>query len=125
MTDVRFGTAISCIDGRIQRRVLDQLELRFGVRNIDTITAPGAVKFLVGEQGDEGRMLLSSALVSAIAHESTDIAVIAHSECAGNPVPDSVQKEQLTTARRILTEAFPEAEILALFLDLKTGFSKV
>lgn len=125
MATARFATAISCIDGRIQLRVLDQIELRFGARNIDNITSPGAVQHLAGEVSEAGRHLLKAAETSIAAHDSTQIAVIAHSDCAANQVPDATQKQQLVAAQETLAGAFPEAEVLALFLDLKTGFARV
>lgn len=105
--------------------MLDQLELRFGVRNIDNITSPGAVKHLAGTITEPGRLLIESVQISGTVHNSSQLAVIAHSDCAANQVPDATQKEQLTQAAAVLSESLPGMEVLALFLDLKTGFAAV
>jgi Putative carbonic anhydrase len=121
----RFATAVSCIDGRIQTRVIDQVMLRFGARHVDNITAPGAVRHLAGETTDTGDFLLEHVRIAMQAHQSSEVAIIAHATCAGNPVPDAKQKEQLRAATQLVEERFPGATVVGLFLDLKTGFEKV
>ena len=44
----KFGAVISCMDGRIQTRTIDQVMTRFGVRYVDNITSTGAVQHLDG-----------------------------------------------------------------------------
>jgi carbonic anhydrase len=121
----RYATVINCMDGRFQIRVIDHLQTRFGARNIDNITAPGAVKHLAGRVGSVGETLLENVATSVDKHDSRQVAVVAHGDCVGNPVPDSTQKNQLREARTLLTERFPSAEVLALFLDPRTGFERI
>ncbi|MFZ0624929.1 MAG: carbonic anhydrase [Acidimicrobiia bacterium] len=124
-TSGRFATAVSCIDGRFQTRVIDQVMLRFGVRHVDNVTAPGAVRHLAGTVTDTGEFLLDHVRVSIDAHDSTEIAVVAHAGCAGNPVPDAKQKEELRAAKGVLEERYPGTTVVALFLDPKIGFEMV
>lgn len=121
----RFATAITCIDGRFVGRTVDQLQTRFGNRPVDYITTAGAVRHLVGEIGPVGQDLLTNVAVSIRAHRSTQLALVAHGDCAGNPVPDARQREQLRTAGSMLRARYPEMEVLALFLDPMTGFDNV
>jgi carbonic anhydrase len=121
----RFAAVITCMDGRIQTRTLDQVMTRFGVRYVDNITATGAVQHLDGSVSATGEGLLRSLTVSSEAHGTNQVAVVAHAGCAGNPVPDSTQKQQLVKARDVVSERFPEMEVIALFFDPKIGFEKV
>src|SRR5262245_33707939 len=104
----RFGAVITCMDGRIQTRTIDQVMTRFGVRYVDNITATGAVQHLDGSATPTGEGLLRSLTVSIQAHGTNQVAVVAHTECAGNPVPDDIQKEQLRKARAVVSGRFPE-----------------
>jgi hypothetical protein len=40
-------------------------------------------------------------------------------------VPDNKQKEQLRKARAVVSERFPEMEVIALFFDPRIGFEKI
>lgn len=124
-TEGRFGAVISCMDGRIQTRTIDQVMTRFGVRYVDNITATGAVQHLDGSVSATGEGLLQSLTVSSEAHGTNQVAVVAHAGCAGNPVPDSTQKEQLRKAQRVVSERFPGMEVIALFFDPRIGFEKI
>jgi len=121
----RFAAVINCMDGRIQVRTIDQLMTRFGARYIDNITTTGAVQHLDGSVTPTGEGLLQSVAISIDAHGTNQVAVVAHSECAGNPVPDRKQKEQLVRAIAVVEERFPGLEVIGLFLDTKIGFERI
>ena len=121
----RFAAVITCMDGRIQTRTIDQLMTRFGARHIDNITMTGAVKHLSGTVTATGEGLLESLAVSVKAHGTTQVAIVAHAECAGNPVADAEQKSQLRNAVISVHGRFPDLEVIALFLDPKLGFEKI
>jgi hypothetical protein len=40
-------------------------------------------------------------------------------------VPDNTQKDQLLRAKSVVSERFPEMEVIALFFDPRIGFEKV
>ena len=111
----RFATVITCMDGRIQRRISDHLQDTFGVSHLDTITTAGAVRHLA-EETDRTASLLADLEVSTSVHRSTQIGVVAHHDCAGNPVADDVQRSQITQAVRRLSDGDPEIEVIGLFL---------
>lgn len=50
-------------------------------------------------------------------HGSHQIAVVAHHDCAGNPVPDNTQKTQVSRAMARIREVHPNAEVIGLWLD--------
>jgi hypothetical protein len=113
------------MDGRIQVRTIDQLMTRFGARHIDNITTTGAVQHLDGSVTPTGEGLLRSVEISIEAHDTTQVAIVAHSQCAGNPVPDAKQKEQLRRAIAVVSDRFPQLEVIGLFLDVKIGFERI
>lgn len=113
------------MDGRIQTRTIDQVMTRFGVRWVDNITATGVVQHLDGAVDTVGEGLLQSLSVSIRAHGITQVAIVAHHDCAGNPVSDEKQREQLARAVPTLGARFPDLEVVALFFDPRHGFEKV
>jgi len=121
----RFAAVITCMDGRIQTRTIDQLMTRFGARHIDNITSTGAVQHLDGSVTPTGEGLLRSLAVSVEAHDTSQVAVVAHAQCAGNPVPDATQKEQLRQAIGVIADRFPDLEVIGLFLDPRIGFERI
>lgn len=121
----RFAAVISCMDGRIQTRTLDQVMTRFGARYVDNITSTGAVQHLDGEVTTTGEGLLHSLTVSIQAHGTSQVAVVAHADCAGNPVTDGTQKQQLHRAIEVIAARFSDLEVIGLFFDPKSGFERI
>ena len=111
----RFGTVLTCMDGRPQRKVADYLITSFGVRHLDLITTAGAVRHLAEETYETHRLLHNLAL-STSNHGSHQIAVVAHHDCAGNPVSDKTQKQQVSEAVSRIRDLYPDAEITGLWL---------
>jgi carbonic anhydrase len=121
----RFAALINCMDGRVQRRAIDHVMTRFGARWVDNITMTGVVQHLDGKVSEVGEGLLRSLAVSIQAHGTSQVAIAAHTGCAGNPVPDERQKTQLRQAAAVISERFPELEVVALFFDPRIGFEKI
>lgn len=111
-----FGTVLQCMDGRPQRKVADYLLTSFGVRHLDTITTAGTVKHLAADT-EQTATLLSNLAVSVDKHGSNHIAVVAHYDCAGNPVAEKTQRHQVTEATTKLRGLYPDAEIVGLWLN--------
>ena len=111
----KFGTVLECMDGRTQRKVADYLTTSFGVRHLDTITTAGTVKHLAAET-DQTPALLANVAVSIDRHGSSQIAVVAHHDCVGNPVPAKAQKAQIVEAAARLRRLYPAAEIIGLWV---------
>lgn len=119
-----FGTVLECMDGRPLRKVADYLTTSFGVRYLDTLTTAGLVRHLA-EDTTETPTILANLDVSLERHGSRQIAVVAHHDCAGNPVADNTQKQQLATAVSRLRMRHPEAEVVALWLNDRWIVEKV
>jgi len=113
-----FATVLTCMDGRVQRPVAEYLCGRFAVDCLDTITEAGIIAFLADRPGaPETLSALAKIRISTGHHGSTRMAVVAHADCAGNPVSDEEQIAQVGRAVTFLRQRFGKCEILALWLD--------
>ena len=86
MAHGRFGTAINCIDGRVQFPVANWMKKQFRLDYVDMITEPGPDKVLAHVQVHANHSIKAKAQISALAHGSTIIVIAGHDDCAGNPV---------------------------------------
>jgi len=95
----RFASAINCVDGRTQLPVIEWMKRECGVDYVDSITEPGPVRILADAADapalDSIRRRLS---ISVTRHGSTRVAIVAHADCAGNPVDRETQLGQLRSA---------------------------
>jgi len=115
----RFATAINCIDGRAQNPVIEYMRHNFGIDYVDMITEPGPNKIL--SEGRDINIIESfkrKVEISVKKHNSRLIIIAAHYDCAGNPVDEKTQKEQLRKAvDTIASWGFQINKIIALWLD--------
>ncbi|MBN1124736.1 MAG: hypothetical protein JXA82_07005 [Sedimentisphaerales bacterium] len=113
-----FATVINCMDGRTQLPVIEYLKGRFGVEYVDSITEPGPIRILA-EQTNQ-RLLDSICVrldISVDKHKSRAVAIVAHHDCTGNPLPKKEQLEQLNKAMGYVAEHYPEVTVLGLWVD--------
>jgi len=113
-----FSTVINCMDGRIQLPVLDFMRNRFGHPYVDNITIAGPVRILAN--GTPAAILdavRERLHVSVEVHGSRTIAVVAHHDCAGNPVSREEQIAQLRPACDWVRSLYPHCTILPLWVN--------
>ena len=125
MSGSGFCTVINCMDGRVQRPVNRYLRERFGVPHVDTITEPGPVRLLVDPVAGVPPVLAERLRISVAGHDSVGIAVVAHPDCAGHPVADDRQQEELAAAVRILAAQVPDLPVLGLWVTLDGRVTEV
>jgi hypothetical protein len=99
MSKGRFAAAINCMDGRTQLPVIEWMRREGGVDYVDTITEPGPVRILA-EAADVAALesIRRRVDISVNRHGSRRVAIIAHADCAGNPVDKETQVNQLRSA---------------------------
>ena len=121
-----FGTAINCMDGRVQLPVIEYAKKRFGVRYVDMITEPGP-NLILAKQTDRNTVasILRRVELSILNHQSKGIAVVGHEDCAGNPADKEQQVVHLQEALRVLGQRFGSVDIIALWVDLKGRVEEV
>jgi len=117
------------MDGRVQLPVIDYLRRRCDVDHVDTITEPGPVKILAeahngrGNGGGNGSPPVQLGTIrdrldiSIHHHGSRTVAVVAHDDCAGNPVGRAEQLEQLARATAWVREHWPQVDVIGLWVD--------
>ncbi|MBN2416011.1 hypothetical protein JXO52_09225 [bacterium] len=123
---MRFCTAVSCMDGRIQVPVIEYLQLRYNVEYVDMITEAGPNAILTSS---DNHALTDSILkrieISLTAHNSVGIAVAGHHDCTGNPVPKEDQLSHIEESVYFLQKAFPDTGLVGLWVDRNLSVSEV
>ncbi|MDI6845603.1 MAG: hypothetical protein QME28_05630 [Candidatus Saccharicenans sp.] len=118
MSEKRFVTAINCMDGRVQKCVNRWLKNLYQVDYVDVTTAPGPVRILAsGEPEYLAASIQRCPTVSVEKHCSPAVAIVAHHDCAVNPLTRETQIERLLQAGERLRNLFPELDIRLLWVD--------
>ncbi len=112
-----FGTVINCMDGRTQAPARRFLRDRFDVDFVDSITEAGPIRILAeGFPASTVEAIRERLRISIEDHGSQAVAVVAHEDCAGNPIDREVQMVQLARSLRRLNEWFPDVEVIGLWM---------
>ncbi|MGD8300253.1 MAG: hypothetical protein PVG77_06085 [Nitrosopumilaceae archaeon] len=99
MPSSNFGTAINCIDGRIQTPIQKWLKDNFAIDNVDTITEHGVVRLF--SNPDELSKIKSKVLISVEQSNSKIVVVSAHHDCEGDATKDD-DRSQIKNAVSII-----------------------
>ncbi len=86
MSEGKFATSVSCIDGRIQIPLAKWIKENYSVDYVDAITEPGIDKNITKDSIVES--IKSKAIISIHAHKSELIVFSGHYNCAANPFSD-------------------------------------
>jgi hypothetical protein len=99
MTHGSFAAIINCMDGRTQLPAIEWVKHEHGVHYVDSITEPGPVRILA-EAADAPAIesIRRRLAISVTRHGSRRVAIVAHADCAGNPVDKETQLVQLRAA---------------------------
>lgn len=112
----RFVTAINCMDGRTQLPVSQWLRDRYRAEFVDTVTEPGPARVLAEGNSAMVDAIRSRVEISVTKHGSRSVAVVAHHDCAGNPVSMDLQLVHLRKAVDVVDAWFDGLEVLGLWL---------
>lgn len=113
-----YCTSIHCMDGRIQESIRSYLTAKYDVKYVDTITEAGPCKIL---SQNENRGIINSIhsriTISLQKHNSSLIAISGHHDCAGNPVDDEIQRQQIRQAIKFLKDFYAHVEVTGFWID--------
>jgi len=113
-----FATAINCMDGRTQLPVNEWMRRECGADYVDTITEPGPVKLLAEARDTQVlRSIRRRVEISVTRHGSKNIAIVAHHDCAGNPVEKERQLDQLSKAAAVVDGWALGLKVYQLWVD--------
>lgn len=115
---MRFCTAINCMDGRVQVPVIRYLQHRFRADYVDIVSEPGPNK-IIAEAHDAAALesIRQRVRISVDNHKSVGIAVIGHHDCAGNPVPETMQNRHTKAAVQRIRNNFAHIPVIGLWVD--------
>lgn len=121
----KFGTALNCMDGRVQIPVIEFLKNKYGLEFIDMITAPGINKILLEVDSKIVEHIKRCIEISIRNHKSELIAIVGHYDCAGNPSSKETQLQQITTGINIIKSLEFNVKIIGLWVDEKFNVYEV
>jgi len=105
------------MDGRVQLPVIEFLKEKYKVDFVDMITEPGIDKLLAeGERGAIDR-IKEKIEISVRKHGSQIVAIIGHTDCAGNPVGEKEHFCHIRKGKEILESMNLGVEILGLWVN--------
>ncbi|HKO45429.1 MAG TPA: carbonic anhydrase [Pyrinomonadaceae bacterium] len=90
-----FATAITCIDGRVQRPVTDWVKLHVNVDHVDLITEPGPDKVFSAGPAEVMQDMMRKVSFSVQHHFSKVVILSGHDTCAANGVSREEHVEQI------------------------------
>ena len=120
-----FGTAVNCIDGRVQQAVSDWVKHHYRVRWVDAITEPGPDKVLSAGDSPALEAIRAKVALSVRAHGSGVVAVAGHYDCAGNPVTDEEHFEQIRRSVEVVAEWGLPVRVIGLWVNEQWGVDLV
>ncbi len=120
-----FITALNCIDGRLQRVVLDFIKDIYNIEFVDMITAPGIDGFFLKDKVLRD-YIKESIFISLEKHNSKNILVFGHEDCAGNPVKNQEHIENIKRVVDYIKENWlkdeEEIEVKGFFLRKENDY---
>ena len=120
-----FYTAINCMDGRIQESVANYIKKKYNVLFVDMITGSGPVKILSNKDTENLESIILCIDISLKKHKSKGIAIVAHYNCAGNPIADKEQKKLLKKAVIFLAKKYSNVSVCGLWVDKNKKVEKI
>ena len=126
MRSKKFATAINCMDGRVQLPIIEWLKKKYKVDFVDMITEPGPNKILA--KGKD-KLLIKSIKerteISVKKHFSNLIALVGHTNCAGNPVKKRKQLEEIIKSVEIIKSWNLNAKTIGLWVNGKWEVERI
>jgi len=119
MPSGRFGTAITCIDGRVQEPVARYLKRTYLLDYVDIITEPGPARLLASGPALTVDAIRAKVRISVREHGSNVIALAGHFDCAANPADRAEHGKQIRDGIRIIRDWNFTATILGLYVNEK------
>ncbi|MCA1645266.1 MAG: hypothetical protein LC797_07280 [Chloroflexi bacterium] len=117
MARANFGTAVTCIDGRVHLPLINWMRDMLSVDYVDLVTHPGADGFLAQEPERAGNALRASIDVSIQRHASPVLALVGHHECAANPGSAELHREHLLQGLRVVQNWGLGVKLFALWVN--------
>ncbi len=115
MSEGKFATSVSCIDGRIQIPLTNWIKENYSVDYVDTITEPGDDKNIAKDSIIES--IKTKARISIHAHKSELIVFSGHYNCAANPVSDEEHIEMIKKGVEVISSWNLGVKVIGVYVD--------
>lgn len=126
MAEIKFSTALNCMDGRVQDQTSKWIKDNYNVDFVDMINEPGINKILADEKNsDMHKWILQKIDISLDIHESESIFIVAHDDCAGNPTDKKQQIKDLHNSSLRLRKLGITAPIELLWINKEWEIEKL
>jgi hypothetical protein len=112
-----FAVAVTCIDGRTHEPLTRWARRRADVRFVDLVTEPGADATLAGCPRSECDDVLRRLRVSLDAHHPELVVIAGHDDCAANPVPAHIHRDQIVDAVEQLDAWGVPVPVVGVWID--------
>ena len=116
-TQDKFATAITCIDGRVQRPVTDWVKLHTNVHHVDLVTEPGPDKALSSGPQNLIDEIMRKVSFSVRYHYSPVVILNGHHDCAANAASDEEHIEQILEGVRVILSYKLNVRVVGLWLN--------
>lgn len=118
MAEGIFGTAINCMDGRVQLPIINWMKKEFGLDYVDMITEPGPDKILAEGSAEQQNIIKNKVDISVNKHGSKIVVIMGHDNCAGNPVPREQHLGQIKQAVQIIKNWNYPVQIIGVWVNI-------
>lgn len=116
VSNERFATAITCIDGRVQRPVSDWVKLHVNVDHVDLVTEPGPDRVLSSGPKNMIDEVLRKVAFSVRHHFSPVVVLAGHDNCAANPVSREEHIEQIKDGVEVILSYRLKVRVIGLWV---------
>jgi hypothetical protein len=113
----KFGTAITCIDGRVQRPVSDWVRFNCNVHHVDLITEPGPDKVFSSGPKHLIDDVMRKVAFSVKHHFSPVVALSGHDTCAANPVSREEHVKQILDGVEVVLSYNLQVRVVGLWVS--------
>ena len=111
-----FATCLNCMDGRVQLPTIHWIKENYNVDYVDMITEIGMVGALSADYF-EIDSIIKKVRFSVEQHNSSNIFVVGHHDCKGNPIDDETHKKQIYRATKRLNRLDLPCKVTGLWLS--------
>ncbi len=105
------------MDGRVQVPVHDWLVKEFGFDYVDAVTEAGPTKVVTQGEPHQVRSVRERVRISVEKHGSPVVALVAHGDCAGNPLPKDESIRQLEEGMEVVRSWGFGVTVIGLWVD--------
>jgi len=115
---MKFCTAVTCMDGRIQLPVIAYLQKRFNANYVDLISE-AAANLVLSKREDMKlvQSIMEKVRISVEIHKSVSLAVVGHYDCARNPTSREEQYQHTQDSINLIRKKYSQLEIIGLWVD--------